>query len=87
MNINDLSTHPRPYVSIRELADYWGLTRYELYKQIDAGTLSAVRLGPRLYRIRTSDAVRFADAARIDEPRSMPHPPIAGPSLAEVQLG
>jgi excisionase family DNA binding protein len=63
--IQDLSTHPRPFVSVRELCQYWGLSRHELYKQIEAGTLPAVRLGPRLYRVRTADAVRFAISARL----------------------
>jgi excisionase family DNA binding protein len=65
MAIQDLSNHPRPFVSIRELAEYWSLSRHELYKQIDAGTLPAVRLGPRLYRVRTDDALRFAISARL----------------------
>jgi len=66
MAILDLSSHPRPFVSVRELAQYWGLSRHELYKQIDAGTLPAVRLGARLYRVRTADAVRFAVSARLE---------------------
>ncbi len=64
MAIRDLSTHPRPYVSVRELAHYWDVHRHELYKQIDAGTLPAVRLGPRLCRIRTADALQFAISAK-----------------------
>ena len=66
MAILDLSSHPRPFVSVRELAQYWGISRHELYKQIDAGTLPAVRLGARLYRVRTADAVRFAISARLE---------------------
>lgn len=65
MAILDLSSHARPFVSIRELAQYWGVTRHQLYKQIDAGTLPAVRLGARLYRIRTADALRFAVSAKL----------------------
>lgn len=65
MAITDLSRHARPFVSVRELADYWQLSRHEIYKQIDAGTLPAVRLGPRLYRIRTSDALQFAISAKL----------------------
>ena len=65
MAILDLSSHERPFVSIRELAQYWGIGRHELYKQIDAGTLPAVRLGSRLYRVRTADALRFATSARL----------------------
>jgi excisionase family DNA binding protein len=65
MAIKDLSTHPRPFVTVRELAQFWGVSRHELYKQIDAGTLPAVRLGPRLYRIRTDEAFRFAISAKL----------------------
>jgi excisionase family DNA binding protein len=65
MALQALSTHARPFVSIRELAQYWGVSRHELYKQIDAGTLPAVRLGPRLYRIRTTDALSFALSAKL----------------------
>lgn len=65
MAIQDLSNHARPFVSVRELAQYWDLSRHELYKQIDAGTLPAVRLGPRLYRIRTADALQFAMSAKL----------------------
>ena len=65
MAIQELSSHARPFVTIRELAQYWGVSRHELYKQLEAGTLPAVRLGPRLYRIRTADAIRFAVSARL----------------------
>ena len=65
MAILALASHARPFVSIRELAQYWGISRHELYKQIDAGTLPAVRLGARLYRVRTADALRFAISARL----------------------
>lgn len=65
MAILDLSSHSRPFVSIRELAQYWGISRHDLYKQIDAGTLPAIRLGARIYRIRTADALRFAICARL----------------------
>ena len=65
MAIQSLSNHPRPFVSIRELADYWDISRHAIYKQIDAGTLPAVRLGLRLYRIRTADAIDFARSARL----------------------
>jgi excisionase family DNA binding protein len=65
MAIEALSTHSKPFVTIRELAQYWGVSRHELYKQIDAGTLVAIRLGPRLYRIRTADALSFAVSAKL----------------------
>jgi excisionase family DNA binding protein len=65
MPIRDLSTHPVPYVSVGELASYWRISRKQIYKQIDAGTLEAIRLGPRLFRIRTSIARQFEESARM----------------------
>jgi hypothetical protein len=39
--------------------------RKQIYKQIDAGTLPAIRLGPRLMRIRTADAIAFERRANL----------------------
>jgi excisionase family DNA binding protein len=65
MPIRDLSTHPLPYVSVGDLATYWGVSRKQIYKQIDAGTLAAIRLGPRLFRVRTMVAREFEERARM----------------------
>jgi excisionase family DNA binding protein len=50
---------------VGELATYWIVSRKQIYKQIDAGTLRAIRLGPRLFRIRTEDARKFEEQARM----------------------
>lgn len=65
MAIHDLAKHPAPYVTVSELAAYWRVSRKQIYKQIEAGTLPAIRLGPRLYRIRTSVAREFQERARM----------------------
>jgi excisionase family DNA binding protein len=65
MSIRDLAAHPAPYVSVAELAEYWHVGRKQIYKYIDAGSLAAIRLGPRLYRVRTTDARSFEDRARL----------------------
>jgi excisionase family DNA binding protein len=65
MSIRDLATHPLAFVSVGELASYWRISRRQIYKQIDAGTLPAIRLGPRLFRIRTSVARAFEESARL----------------------
>jgi excisionase family DNA binding protein len=65
MPVRDLQTHPDPYVTVAELAEYWLVSRKQIYKQIDAGTLPAIRLGPRLLRIRTPDALEFERRAYI----------------------
>ena len=65
MRVNDLQSHPEPYVTVAELAEYWLVGRKQIYKQIDAGTLPAIRLGPRLLRIRTADALAFERSAHM----------------------
>ena len=65
MAIQNLATHAAPYVSVAELAKYWQVSRKQIYKQIDAGTLHAIRLGPRLYRIKTTEALAFEKRARL----------------------
>jgi excisionase family DNA binding protein len=61
----DLQKHPDPYVTTSDLAGYWRVSRKQIYKQIDAGTLRAIRLGPRLLRISTAEAIRFEDLAKL----------------------
>ena len=60
--IIDLETHPEPYVTMSDLADYWRVTRKQVYKQVETGMLKATVLGPML-RISTIDAIRFEDRA------------------------
>jgi excisionase family DNA binding protein len=61
----DLQKHPDPYVTTSDLAGYWRVSRKQIYKQIDAGTLRAIRLGPRLLRISTAEAIRFEHLAKM----------------------
>lgn len=63
--IRDLRSHPRRYVTVRELSEYWCISRKQLYKQIDAGMLPATRFGPRLLRIRADDALSFEVRAKL----------------------
>jgi excisionase family DNA binding protein len=72
--IVSLATHPEKYVSVSQLAEYWHVSRKQIYKQIDAGTLEAIRLGERLYRIRTSTALDFEKRAHM---RAMPSAKLA----------
>ena len=65
MAVIDLQSHSEPYVTVAELAEYWLVGRKQIYKQIDAGTLPAIRLGPRLLRIRTYDARAFERSANM----------------------
>lgn len=63
--IVSLAQHPEKYVTVAQLAAYWQVSPKQIYKQIEAGTLEALRLGPRLYRIRTSVALEFERAAQM----------------------
>jgi excisionase family DNA binding protein len=59
VRIRDLSLHSTEYVTVGELAEYWSVSRRQIYKQIESGSLQAIRFGPRLYRIRTEVASAF----------------------------
>jgi excisionase family DNA binding protein len=77
--IKDLRNHCEPWVAATDLADYWRVSRKQIYKQIDAGTLKAIRLGPRLLRISLAEAVRFEEDAKMsaspeEERKSGPAP-------------
>ena len=63
--IRYLDSHGQPYVTVGALAEYWQVSRKQIYKQIEAGTLPAIRLGPRLYRIPTKQAREFEERARL----------------------
>ena len=45
--LQNLKSHREAYVTIGELAEYWLISRKQIYKQIEAGTLPAIRLGDR----------------------------------------
>jgi excisionase family DNA binding protein len=57
--LQSLQKYPEPYVTIGQLAQYWLVSRKQLYKHVESGALKAIRLGPRLLRIRTADASEF----------------------------
>lgn len=67
--IQSLEMHPRPFVTTNELSEYWLVSRKQIYKQIQAGTLKAIRLGPRLMRISTVDALSFERLAKMEPER------------------
>jgi excisionase family DNA binding protein len=59
--IQDLASHPAAYVSVDELARYWGVSRARLRKYIEDGELEAMALGPRLVRISTRAALKLEE--------------------------
>jgi excisionase family DNA binding protein len=69
-------------VTVGELAAYWLVGRKQIYKQIDAGTLPAIRLGPRLLRIRTIDAIEFERQANMYPATAGTHESVDSPGKA-----
>ena len=65
MPIRDLASHQARYVTIAELAEYWGVSRQQIYKRIDSGVLEAIQLGSRLVRVRTTAALEYERNARV----------------------
>ena len=66
MPIRDLVSHQARYVTIAELAEYWGVSRQQIYKRIDSGALEAIQLGSRLVRVRTIAALEYERSARVN---------------------
>lgn len=64
--IRTLQEHPQSFVTTSELAEYWMVSRSQIYKHIEAGTLRAIRLGPRLLRISLQEALDFERRAKLD---------------------
>jgi len=58
----------RKYLSIDEVAEHVGVHRDTVIRWIEAGTLQAYKLGPRLYRIDICDLDAFIRAGRTEEP-------------------
>ena len=61
MAIQDLASHSAPYVSVADLAKYWAVSRKQICNQIKAGTLPAIQVGARVYRISTLAAREFEE--------------------------
>jgi excisionase family DNA binding protein len=65
MPIRDLAAHSARYVTVAELAEYWAVSRQQIYKRIDSGALEAIQLGSRLYRVRTAAAIEYERHASV----------------------
>jgi excisionase family DNA binding protein len=88
MAIRSLASHEAQFVTVAELAEYWGVSRQQIYKRIDSGALAAICLGSRLYRIRTATALAFERQASV-KTDAHPHkttPETSGPPIARPVL-
>jgi excisionase family DNA binding protein len=66
MAIRDLTAHTANFVTVAELAEYWAVSRQQVYKRIESGALEAIKLGARLYRVRTRAALEFERRASVN---------------------
>ena len=53
--IRDLRTHAAPFVSVGQLAEYWGYHAHTIHRWVRCGRLPAMRGSE--YRVRTTDAL------------------------------
>lgn len=48
MPIENLATHPMPFVTVQELAEYWGVSPDTIYRDIEKGAMTPIyRVGSR----------------------------------------
>jgi excisionase family DNA binding protein len=57
--LSDPLTYSGAFVTVRQLSDYWDVSRKQVLKLIESGTLEALRLGPKTYRIRVQAVLEF----------------------------
>lgn len=58
--IRDLASHPYPFVTVEELADCLCVSTKTIYRHIDKGALTVVRVGGTIIRIPIQEARRYA---------------------------
>lgn len=58
MTITDLTTHPKPFVTVAELMDYTEVPRRTMYHHIEKGVLKAIKIGGCL-KIPIDEARRY----------------------------
>ena len=79
MRIRDLATHPGRFLTVAELAEYWAVSRQQIYKRIESGALGTIRFGVRCYRIPTRSALAFERRAQAVNRNPM-STPVPGPA-------
>ena len=84
MRIRDLATHPGRYLTVAELAEYWGVSRQQIYKRIESGALGTIRFGVRCYRIPTRSALAFERCAQVVNRNPQGAPAQAPGSLTQM---
>ena len=63
----DLLTYSGTFVTVRQLSQHWNVSRKQVLRLIQSGRLEAVRLGPKIYRVRVSAVLEFQERSRTDD--------------------
>lgn len=64
--LTDLAAYDGAFVTVRQLSEYWDVSRKHVLKLIGTGDLESIRLGPKTYRIPLHAAVAFERRHRSD---------------------
>jgi excisionase family DNA binding protein len=64
--LTDLLAYSGAFVTVRQLSDYWDVSRKHVLKLIETGSLESIRLGPKTYRVRVQAALEFERRNRSD---------------------
>jgi len=59
IQLTDLAAYSGPFVTVRQLSEYWDVSRKHILKLIETGRLESIRLGPKTYRVRVDAALEF----------------------------
>jgi excisionase family DNA binding protein len=57
--LTDLVEYSGAFVTVRQLSEYWDVSRKHVLKLIETGCLESIRLGPKTYRVRVQAALEF----------------------------
>ena len=62
--LTDLDGYSGAFVTVRQLAEYWDVSRKHILKLIESGSLESIRLGPKTHRVRVQAALEFEQRNR-----------------------
>jgi len=57
--LTDLGSYASPFITVRQLSEYWNISRRQVLRLIETGRLESVRLGPKTLRIPVHAALAF----------------------------
>jgi excisionase family DNA binding protein len=57
--LTNLDSYASPFITVRQLSEYWNVSRKHVLKLIQTGRLESIRFGPKTYRIPVQAARAF----------------------------